>query len=140
MPHLLTYRWEESKRCHIAVGFRESGEAWTDIFFPEQEIADSDESDYRDIRKSYLDSGTWRTNQASASAASELKLDSLSGEYLLTATIQDTQNTTLQLGSHSLLLEVKRVPPGRGSSRESYRLPFTDFIPLTPITEEDDED
>ncbi|KAK7446260.1 hypothetical protein VKT23_014465 [Stygiomarasmius scandens] len=107
-PRLLTYQtmnWQQ--RFHVAVGFHTSGQAWTDIF-SHQEAAKNSISDYQGIWRSYLDSGDWRTKQASASA--ELAADNPKYRLALTATIQNIQNTTLQLGSHLLLLDIKELP------------------------------
>ncbi|KAK7446256.1 hypothetical protein VKT23_014461 [Stygiomarasmius scandens] len=108
-PRLLTYRLDD-KRFHVAVGFHESGEAWTDIFLSQQEDDKTNVSDYQDAWEHYLDSGVWKARQASASLELEANDDNLSGNCQLTATVRYNQDTTaLRFDSHLLFLHIKKL-------------------------------
>ncbi|KAK7462428.1 hypothetical protein VKT23_008026 [Stygiomarasmius scandens] len=98
---LLTYKdhWSITSNIYVALGFHGTGEAWTEVFVRKKFYGASDgqEKTREAIKKSYFNSGSWR--QASSSA------HIVDGARKISASIRES--TTLQLGSHSLLLSVE---------------------------------
>ncbi|KAK7462334.1 hypothetical protein VKT23_007935 [Stygiomarasmius scandens] len=90
---LLTYT---SSRLvfYVALGFYETGDAWVDAFTAPHGPKATPEA----IWKFYFDSNTWKQPPHSAS------IDILSADFRKTVKVMINRSTTLQIGSHILVL------------------------------------
>ncbi|KAK7446252.1 hypothetical protein VKT23_014457 [Stygiomarasmius scandens] len=108
MPRLLTYRRMDSQRnegftwIHVALGFDEYGEVWTHVLVSRR--YEDKTPNLKQIWKSLLNYGEWKLGSTSASAM----LETWFSRWNITAIVQKTESTPLQLGPHSLLLDIER--------------------------------